>query len=142
MTSPKAPGALKRARRDVWTAEEDAALLRLFPVGGWYAVHEATGRPKTGIRSRAHALGAQSPGPEVMRELVKAAAIRRYGPPSDRVPAHVLKSREKQAPASPPPTPSPPGPRHQRYMKADGRSKSDHAMPRVASVFELGEALA
>lgn len=137
----------KRARRDAWTPEEDAALLRLYPIGGWYAVHEATGRPKTGIRSRAHAIGAKDPSPEALREIIRAAALRRYGPPSTRQPAHKLQP----APAitatdrqSMPETPAPvmPGPRHARYMKADGRTAADvRTLPRVASVFELGEAL-
>jgi len=31
-----------------------------------------------------------------------------------------------------------PGPRHRRYMQADGRTKWDKPGPRVASVFDLG----
>lgn len=48
---------MKRQRGGRWSADEDAALERLYPIGGVAAVHAVTGRSKSSIINRASLRG-------------------------------------------------------------------------------------
>lgn len=139
-TAAAAPTKLDRSTLRPWTEADLQALRDLYPTGGWWAVHQVTGRGKQAIWSMAlkHRIRVD---PASVQRLAREAEARKgsAGRPRKHPPKPPRAPRPIVQPAAP--EPAEPGHRHARYIDATSpRKPSD--MPRVASVFDLARSLA